>query len=164
MCIKVGKWNKSTALILKMDISNIQLLNLLINRTVHTSTNKQTNKHTQIQKAAILATSNIIRKFTKLYEWNNQWHGWPAYVIIGVTLGVLLSEPQFHYIFNISKYVQMNVILCHTLIFNIKSNSVRTEYTFIRDSHITGLITVCKFMHLSTEYIRTGGMIDESLK
>lgn len=58
----------------------------------------------------------------------------------------------------------MNVILCHTLTFNINSNSVRTEYTFIQDSCITGLITVCKFTHLCTEYIRTGGMIDESLE
>jgi len=58
----------------------------------------------------------------------------------------------------------MNIILCHTLAFNVKSNSVRTEYTFILDSCITRLITVCKFMHLCTEYIRTGGMTDESLE
>lgn len=58
----------------------------------------------------------------------------------------------------------MNVILCHTLTFNVKSNSVRTEYTFIRDSCITGLITVHKLMHLCTEYIRTGGMIDEFIE
>ena len=55
----------NTTLIPKMDISNIRLLNLLINRTVHTSTN---HTHTQIQKAAILATSNIIRKLTELHE------------------------------------------------------------------------------------------------
>ena len=54
----------------------------------------------------------------------------------------------------------MNVISRHTLTFNIKSNSVRTEYTFIRDSCITGLITVCKFMHLCAEYIRTGRMMN----
>jgi len=68
---KVTKMMMSnTTLVFKMDISNIKLLNLLINRKVHISTHKhkQTYTHTQIQKAAILATSNNIRKLTKLYE------------------------------------------------------------------------------------------------
>lgn len=58
----------------------------------------------------------------------------------------------------------MNIILCHTLTFNIKSNSVRTDYTFIQDSGTTGLTTVRKFTHLCTEYIITGGMTDEFLE
>jgi hypothetical protein len=63
---KVTIMMSNTTLILKMDISDIKLLNLLIYRTQYTL--PQTNTNTQIQKAAISVKSNIIRKFTELYE------------------------------------------------------------------------------------------------
>jgi hypothetical protein len=58
----------NTGSILNMDISNIKDLSLLVNRTVHTSTNRHIHTHILIQKAAILATSNITRKFPKMDE------------------------------------------------------------------------------------------------